>query len=170
MSGKGNCYDNAMVETFFKTLKSELVWRTVFYTRHEADQAIGRYIDGFYNPIQAPSRPRLHQPGSVSKTCRQMSQRLSTKPTQVHLQLVDRPVDLLAECHRIELVLHGAMETLADAVGLRALGLRPGVVDGLDRQVEFVLMVSPPQNSVPRSVASVQAAAVLVIERKDTVR
>ncbi len=33
MSGKGNCYDNAMVETFFKTLKSELVWRTVFYTR-----------------------------------------------------------------------------------------------------------------------------------------
>src|SRR3954469_4300930 len=27
ISGKGNCYDNAMVETFFKTLKSELVWR-----------------------------------------------------------------------------------------------------------------------------------------------
>ena len=36
MSGKGNCYDNAMVETFFKTIKSELVWRTVFYTRAEA--------------------------------------------------------------------------------------------------------------------------------------
>jgi transposase InsO family protein len=32
MSGKRNCYDNAMVETFFKTIKSELVWRTVFYT------------------------------------------------------------------------------------------------------------------------------------------
>jgi len=45
MSGTGNCYDNAMVETFFKTLKSELVWRTVFYTRQEADQAIGRYIE-----------------------------------------------------------------------------------------------------------------------------
>ncbi|QOK68009.1 hypothetical protein HUZ31_02600 [Brucella suis bv. 5] len=28
MSGTGNCYDNAMVETFFKTLKSELIWRT----------------------------------------------------------------------------------------------------------------------------------------------
>jgi transposase InsO family protein len=28
MSGKGNCFDNSMVETFFKTLKSELVWRT----------------------------------------------------------------------------------------------------------------------------------------------
>jgi len=40
------------VPTFFKTLKSELVWRTVFYTRQEADQAIGRYIDEFYNPAR----------------------------------------------------------------------------------------------------------------------
>ena len=50
MSGKDNCYDNAMVETFFKTLKSALVWRTVFQTRAEATEALARYIDGFYNP------------------------------------------------------------------------------------------------------------------------
>ncbi len=50
MSGKGNCYDNAIVETVFKTLKSELVWRTVFQSRRQATQQIGRYIDGFYNP------------------------------------------------------------------------------------------------------------------------
>ncbi len=49
MSGKGNCYDNAMVETFFKALKSELVWRTTFFTRAEAERDIARYIDGFYN-------------------------------------------------------------------------------------------------------------------------
>ena len=55
MSGKGNCYDNAMVETFFKTLKSELVWRTRFQTRHDAEQAIARYIDGFYNPVRRHS-------------------------------------------------------------------------------------------------------------------
>lgn len=42
MSGKGNCFDNAMVETFFKTLKAELVWRTVFQSRAEAATAIGR--------------------------------------------------------------------------------------------------------------------------------
>src|ERR1700684_2531681 len=36
MSGKGNCFDNAMVEQFFKTLKVELVWRTLFHTRIEA--------------------------------------------------------------------------------------------------------------------------------------
>ncbi|SDA32870.1 Integrase core domain-containing protein [Methylobacterium sp. UNC378MF] len=50
MFGKGNCFDNAMVETFFKTLKSELVWRTAFQTRAETIAALARYIDGFYNP------------------------------------------------------------------------------------------------------------------------
>jgi len=50
MSGKGNCYDNAMVETVFKTIKSEMIWRTSFQTRRQATNAIGRYIDGFYNP------------------------------------------------------------------------------------------------------------------------
>lgn len=55
MSAKGNCFDNAVVETFFKTLKSELVWRTVFQTRAEAKEAIGRYIDGFYNPVRRHS-------------------------------------------------------------------------------------------------------------------
>jgi transposase InsO family protein len=55
MSGKGNCYDNAMVETFFKTLKSELVWRTTFFTRADAERDIARYIDGFYNPVRRHS-------------------------------------------------------------------------------------------------------------------
>lgn len=50
MSGRGNCYDNAMVETVFKTIKSELIWRTTFATRAEAGKAIGRYIEAFYNP------------------------------------------------------------------------------------------------------------------------
>jgi len=54
MSGKGNCYDNAMVETVFKTIKSELVWRTVCYTRAQAEHAIARYIDRFYNPVSCP--------------------------------------------------------------------------------------------------------------------
>ncbi|HEY1978688.1 MAG TPA: IS3 family transposase [Xanthobacteraceae bacterium] len=67
MSGTGNCYDNAMVETFFKTLKSELVWRTVFYTRQEADQAIGRYIDGFYNPVRRHSALDFTSPAQFEK-------------------------------------------------------------------------------------------------------
>lgn len=55
MSGKGNCYDNAIVETVFKTIKSELIWRTSFQTRHQADKSIGNYIDGFYNPVRRHS-------------------------------------------------------------------------------------------------------------------
>ncbi len=50
MSGRGNCYDNAMVETVFKTIKTELVWRTAFKSREAASTAIGLYIEGFYNP------------------------------------------------------------------------------------------------------------------------
>lgn len=50
MSGKGNCYDNAAVETFFKTLKAELIWRHTWHTRRQAETALFQYINGFYNP------------------------------------------------------------------------------------------------------------------------
>jgi transposase InsO family protein len=49
MSGMGNCYD-AVVETFFKTLKAELVWRQPRYTRRQCQLALFQYINGFYNP------------------------------------------------------------------------------------------------------------------------
>jgi putative transposase len=67
MSGKGNCYDNAMVETFFKTLKSELVWRTVFQTRAEATEALARYSDGFYNPRRRHSALGFESPVQFEK-------------------------------------------------------------------------------------------------------
>ena len=50
MSGKGNCYDNSMVETFFKSIKAELIWRNRWETRRQAEGAIFQYINGFYNP------------------------------------------------------------------------------------------------------------------------
>ncbi|WP_347828747.1 IS3 family transposase [uncultured Planktomarina sp.] len=50
MSGKGNCYDNSMVETFFKSIKAELIWRNRWDTRRQAEGAIFQYINGFYNP------------------------------------------------------------------------------------------------------------------------
>ncbi len=50
MSGKGSCYDNAAVETFFKTIKAELIWRRSWPTRRAAELAIFEYINGFYNP------------------------------------------------------------------------------------------------------------------------
>ncbi|NVN38520.1 IS3 family transposase [Komagataeibacter swingsii] len=50
MSGKGNCFDNAAVETFFKSLKAEWLWRQNWPTRRQATAAIFQYINGFYNP------------------------------------------------------------------------------------------------------------------------
>lgn len=50
MSGKGNCWDNAITETFFKTLKAELIWRQTWHTRRQAEAAVFQYINGFYNP------------------------------------------------------------------------------------------------------------------------
>src|SRR5207302_8892751 len=62
---------------------------------------------------------------------------------EVGRHLVDRAIGLLAEGNAVELVQHGAMEALADAVGLRALGLGAGVVDVLDRQIELVFVAFP---------------------------
>jgi putative transposase len=54
MSRKGNCYDNAMMESFWSTLKHELVYRHQFQTRAQARQSIFEWIEVFYN------RRRLH--------------------------------------------------------------------------------------------------------------
>jgi len=49
MSGKGNCYDNAAVETFFKTIKAEMLWQRSWKTRRDAEIAIFEYKQGNYN-------------------------------------------------------------------------------------------------------------------------
>jgi transposase InsO family protein len=54
MSRKGNCYDNAFIESFFSSLKYELVYHHRFATRALARTAIFDYIETFYN------RTRLH--------------------------------------------------------------------------------------------------------------
>ena len=47
---KGNCFDNAVQETVFKTLKAELIWRSIWQTRRQTEAALVEYINGFYNP------------------------------------------------------------------------------------------------------------------------
>jgi len=48
-SGKGNRYDNAVAESFFKTLKSELLSKDAFRTRKETKTKIFEYIEAYYN-------------------------------------------------------------------------------------------------------------------------
>jgi putative transposase len=54
MSGKGDCYDNAMMESFWATLKCELVHQQSYATAEQARQSLFEYIEVFYN------RKRLH--------------------------------------------------------------------------------------------------------------
>lgn len=55
MSRKGNCYDNAVAESFFSTLKNELTTGDIFESREQARTEIFDYIESFYN------RQRIHQ-------------------------------------------------------------------------------------------------------------
>ena len=54
MSRRGNCYDNAPMESFFHTLKTELVYHEVYETRDQARRSIFEWIEAFYN------RQRIH--------------------------------------------------------------------------------------------------------------
>ena len=49
MSRKGNCWDNAVAESFFKTLKTELIYHHIYQTKQEAQLSIYEYIETFYN-------------------------------------------------------------------------------------------------------------------------
>lgn len=55
MSRTGNCYDNAVMESFFSTLKCEWVHHQNYKTRTEASRDIFNYIAGFYNPVRRHS-------------------------------------------------------------------------------------------------------------------
>ena len=52
MSRKGNCYDNAPVESLWGILKQELIYQRRFATRAEAKAAIQEYIEVFYNRMR----------------------------------------------------------------------------------------------------------------------
>ena len=54
MSRKGNCWDNAVAESFFHTLKTELIYHEVYETKAQANRAIFEYIEVYYN------RERMH--------------------------------------------------------------------------------------------------------------
>jgi transposase InsO family protein len=67
MSRKGNCYDNAITETFFHTLKTELINRTKYKTREEVRRSIFEYIEIFYNRRRLHSAIGYHTPVEYDK-------------------------------------------------------------------------------------------------------
>lgn len=67
MSRRGNCYDNAVAESFFKTLKKELVRKNIFRTRTEARDKIFEYIEMFYNSKRRHSYLGFISPNEFEK-------------------------------------------------------------------------------------------------------
>ena len=55
MSRRGNCWDNAVAESFFSSLKNERIKRQIYATRQDAKSDVFDYIEGFYNRIRRHS-------------------------------------------------------------------------------------------------------------------
>ena len=71
MDSVGDCFDNAMCESFFATLECELLDRRSFKTQIEARLAIFEFIEGWYNPHRRHSAINYLSPIDYEKTYRQ---------------------------------------------------------------------------------------------------
>ena len=70
MGSRGDAYDNAAAESFMATIKTELVHRQRFKSRHAARLAVFRYIEGFYNPHRRHSALGYRSPAEHEKMLR----------------------------------------------------------------------------------------------------
>jgi len=67
MSRKGDCWDNAVAESFFASLEKDVLLRTEFRTRSEARLAVIEYIEVFYNPVRRHSANELLSPANAER-------------------------------------------------------------------------------------------------------
>jgi putative transposase len=70
MSSSGNCYDNALMESFFHTLKTELVYFEKYQTKQEARGSIFEYIEVFYNCVRRHSSLNYCSPAEFERKVR----------------------------------------------------------------------------------------------------
>ncbi len=73
MSGRGNCCDNPVIETFFKTFKSELIAPVAWHARARAEHAVARSIDGFHKPVRQHSPRGFQSPIAFERKARGVS-------------------------------------------------------------------------------------------------
>jgi putative transposase len=73
MSKKGDCWDNAAIESFFSTLKRERPSHRHYENRDEARAEVFEYIERFYNPRRRHSTLGLVSPDEFEKACRSLS-------------------------------------------------------------------------------------------------
>ena len=68
MGRRGDAYHNAVAESFFATLETELLNRSGFATRNQARSAVFDYIEGFYNPHRRHSAIGYHSPADYERS------------------------------------------------------------------------------------------------------
>ena len=71
MSRRGNCYDNAVAESFFQLLKRERIKKKVYKNREAARSDIFNYIEMFYNPKRRHGFINGMAPSEFERTCLQ---------------------------------------------------------------------------------------------------
>ena len=69
MSRKANCWDNAIAESFFKTLKAEMIYHRKFMSQQSAKVEIFGYIEGFYNTKRTHSALGYKTPSRSKRCC-----------------------------------------------------------------------------------------------------
>ena len=83
MGSVGDCFDNALCESFFATLECELIDRSTFRTQAEARLAVFEFVEGWYNPHRRHSAIDYHSPASYERrfhsTTKPESDQLSTE-------------------------------------------------------------------------------------------
>ena len=67
MSRKGNCWDNAVAESFFKTIKTEWIYRFVYTTKKQAVISVFEYIETWYNTRRRHSALNYLTPDEYGK-------------------------------------------------------------------------------------------------------
>jgi transposase InsO family protein len=78
MSRRGNCWDNAPVESGFGTIKTEKLHRQRFHTMQELRHAISTYIHGFYNPKRFHKHNNNQSPDQAEQAFHNNQQRLAS--------------------------------------------------------------------------------------------
>ena len=72
MGSRGDAYDNAVAESFFATLKKELVHRRSWQTKRELGSAVFEYIEAFYNRERRHSTLDMLSPAQYELLCEQL--------------------------------------------------------------------------------------------------
>jgi putative transposase len=73
MSRKGNCWDNAVAESFFHSMKTELVYTERYLTREIAKQSIFQYIEVYYNRVRRHSAIGSTAPEVFENQCKDVA-------------------------------------------------------------------------------------------------